>query len=59
MGIKTLLTKIYNDISRFWKSTLSWFEIMAQCCIGSTGYCADEGENGSVAMQMGVKIAIL
>ena len=30
---------------------------MAQGCIGSIGCCADEGENGSAAMPMRVKIA--
>ena len=32
---------------------------MAQGCIGSIGCYADEGENGSVAMPMGVKIEAL
>ena len=38
---------------------LSWFEVMAHGCIGSIGCYADEGENGSIAMAMGVKIAAL
>ena len=57
--MKILLIGMYNDTTRFWKSTLSWFEvIMAQGCIGYIGCYADKGENGSVAMPMGVKIAV-
>ena len=41
---------MYNDISRFSKSTLAAI-VMAQGCIGSIG-CYE-----SVAMPMGVKIA--
>ena len=31
---------------------------MAQGCIGYIGCYADEGENGSVAMPMGIKLQI-
>ena len=48
---------MYNDISKFWKSSLSWFKEMAQGCIGSICCYADEGKNGSVAMSMGAIIA--
>ena len=57
--IQILLTEMYNDISRFWKSTLAVMVRGNGTCIGSIGCYAYEGESGSVAMPMGVKIATL
>ena len=57
--IKILITEMYNGISRFLKSTLSCFQVMAQGCIDSIRCYADWGKNESVAMTMGVKIAAL
>ena len=45
-------------ISQGFESTLSWFEVMAQGCIGPIGCYADEGENGSIAMPMEGKLQL-